>query len=89
MPEIYGKMLSADVIVLASPVYYYTFNVQMKTVLDRTIAIAGKLNGKTVYLISAGQAPNETYMATMIDSFRKYIGCFKDGRRLCVRLRHG
>jgi hypothetical protein len=31
-----------------------------------------------VCLISAGQAPDEIYMATMIDSFRKYIGCFQN-----------
>ncbi|MDR2803009.1 MAG: hypothetical protein LBB22_01805, partial [Treponema sp.] len=50
----------------------------MKAVLDRTIALHGRFRDKTVYLISAGQAPDETYMATMIDGFRKYIGCFKN-----------
>jgi hypothetical protein len=31
-----------------------------------------------VYLISTGQALDEMYTATMIDGFRKYIGCFKN-----------
>jgi hypothetical protein len=31
------------------------------------------------YLIGTGQAPNEDYMTTIIDSFRKYIGCFRAG----------
>jgi multimeric flavodoxin WrbA len=78
MNGIYSKMVAADVIVLASPVYFYTFNAQMKTVLDRTIALHGRFRDKTVCLISAGQAPGETYMATMIDGFRKYIGCFQN-----------
>jgi multimeric flavodoxin WrbA len=76
MDGIYNKMTVADVIVLVSPVYFYTFNAQMKAVLDRTIALHGKLHDKTMYLISTGQAPEEKYMTTMIDSFRKYIGCF-------------
>jgi multimeric flavodoxin WrbA len=77
MDEIYTKMMSADVMVLAAPVYFYTFNAQMKAVLDRTIApLHGKFHDKTMYLISTGQAPEEKYMTTMIDSFRKYIGYF-------------
>jgi multimeric flavodoxin WrbA len=79
MSELYEKMKAADVIVLAAPVYFYTWNAQMKTVIDRTIAIESVLINKTFYLISAGQAPNEQYMAAMIDSFRKYIGCFRAG----------
>jgi multimeric flavodoxin WrbA len=78
MKEIYDKMAVSDVVVLASPVYFYSFNAQMKAVLDRTIALHGMLHDKIMYLISAGEAPNETYMTTMIDSFRKYIGCFQN-----------
>jgi multimeric flavodoxin WrbA len=79
MKEIYIKMTEAEVIVFASPVYFFTWNAQMKTVLDRTFALEAKLTGKTFYLISAGQAPEEQYMTTMIDSFRKYISCFRAG----------
>ena len=78
MSELYEKLLAANVIVLASPVYYYTFNAQMKTVMDRTFAIENNFSGKTVYLIGAGAAPSEEYMTTMIDCFRKYIHCFGD-----------
>jgi multimeric flavodoxin WrbA len=79
MRELYEKMKGSEVIVLAAPVYFYTWNAQMKTVIDRTIAIGSLLTNKTFYLISTGQAPDEQYMGTMIDSFRKYIGCFKAG----------
>lgn len=78
MHEIYEKMIEADVIVFAAPVYFYTFNAQMKELMDRTIAIHEKWSNKTVYMISSGQAPEEKYMTTMIDCFRKYVGCFKD-----------
>ena len=39
MQEIYEKWLASDVVVLASPVYFYTWSAQMKAVLDRTFAI--------------------------------------------------
>lgn len=38
MTEILDKMLEADVIVMASPVYFYSIDAQMKTVIDRTVA---------------------------------------------------
>lgn len=33
--EIIGKMLAADVIVMATPVYFYAMSAQMKTLIDR------------------------------------------------------
>jgi multimeric flavodoxin WrbA len=76
MDDIYGKMQQADILVLASPVYFYSFNAQMKTVLDRTYALHGVLSDKTVYLIATGAAPAREYMSVIVDSFRRYIGCF-------------
>lgn len=77
MQKIYDKMKAADIIVFASPVYFYTWTSLMKRALDRTIAVEVQLTNKMFYLISAGQAPSEQYMTTMIDSFRKYISCFR------------
>jgi multimeric flavodoxin WrbA len=79
MDELYEKIKAADVIVFASPVYFYTWTAQMKAVIDRTVALESGLANKTFYLISTGQAPEEKYMTIMIDSFRKYIGCFRAG----------
>lgn len=82
MQEVFEKMKETDVIAFASPVYFYTWNALMKRAIDRTIAVEASLTNKTFYLISAGQAPAEQYMATMIDSFRKYMGCFRgEGNR--------
>ena len=38
MADILQKMIDADVIVLASPVYFYSINAQLKAVIDRTVA---------------------------------------------------
>lgn len=37
MAEILDKMVKADVIVMATPVYFYSMNGQMKTLIDRTV----------------------------------------------------
>ena len=79
MITIYEQLKTADVILFASPVYFYTWTSLMKRLIDRTFAIEKLLSNKTFYLISAGAAPNETYMKTMIDSFNQYIECFRSG----------
>lgn len=79
MGDIYKKWLAADAVALASPVYFYTWTSQMKAVLDRTFAIERKVKDITFYLISAAAAPTEDYMSLMLESFRKYVGCFRSG----------
>ncbi len=79
MQEIYQAMQKADVIVLASPVYFYTWTSLMKRMLDRTFAVISVLQNKTFYLLSTGAATGEEYMKTMIDSFQQYVSCFAAG----------
>lgn len=38
MAEVMQKMIDADVLVLASPVYFYAIDAQLKAVIDRTVA---------------------------------------------------
>lgn len=47
MAEIREKMLEADVIVLASPIYFYSMTARMKAVIDRTFAFYSQLDGFT------------------------------------------
>lgn len=79
MQEIYAAMYENDVIVLASPVYFYTWTSLMKRVIDRTFAVEPFLQNKTFYMLSTGAAPEEAYMKTMIDSFEQYTSCFRAG----------
>ena len=79
MIPLYEKMKAADVIVFASPVYFYTWTSLMKRVIDRTFAVDMILQNKTFYLLSAGAATDGSYMQTMTDSFRQYVGCFPAG----------
>lgn len=79
MVEIYDQMKNADIIVFTSPVYFYTWTSLMKRFIDRTFAVESILQNKAFYMISAGAAPEEKYMKTMIDSFKLYVSCFRAG----------
>jgi multimeric flavodoxin WrbA len=57
MAEILNKMINADVIVLATPVYFYTMRAQMKTLIDRTLPRYTEMMNKEFY-----------YIATMADT---------------------
>jgi multimeric flavodoxin WrbA len=46
MGEILAEMKKADVLVLASPVYFYSVSAQMKLLIDRTLPDYLKLEGK-------------------------------------------
>jgi len=39
MQKLYPKLLAADAIVLASPIYWFTFSAQLKTCIDRWYAL--------------------------------------------------
>ena len=78
MQEIYQKILAADVVVLASPIYYYTWTAQLKTVIDRTYAMLSTMRNKTFYMISTCMSPDESWCKVMIDSFRTYLGCYDE-----------
>lgn len=55
MAELLRQFQEADVIVLATPVYFYGISAQMKTFIDRTYPIWQHLGKKEVYyIISAG-----------------------------------
>lgn len=57
MQTIYPEILSADMVVFASPIYYFTVSAQLQAVIHRTYAIDIPKNVKKVALIlSSGSA---------------------------------
>ena len=61
MEDILNSMMLADVIVLASPVYYYNVNAQLKTMIDRTYARFMQLTNKEFYyILSCADDTNES-----------------------------
>ena len=74
MEAVLSKMREADVIVLATPVYFFTMCAQMKTMIDRTLGGAGKagLENKEFYLIATA-ADGKAAMERTIDGLRGYM----------------
>ena len=78
MPAILEQMLSADVIVLATPVYFYTMNAQMKTLIDRTCSRYTELKGKEFYFLLTAAEPDVKKMERTVESFRGFTACLED-----------
>lgn len=75
MAEIREAMLAADVIVLASPIYFYSMPAQLKAVLDRTYAFYSQLAGKTFCFLVTCAAPDDALTETMLASLRGFTCC--------------
>lgn len=80
MAEIREKMEQADVIVLSSPIYFYSMTSQMKAVIDRTYAFFSNLKGKTFYFILSCAAPDESLTETMVASLRGFTCCVPESK---------
>ncbi|SCP98136.1 flavodoxin family protein [Anaerobium acetethylicum] len=78
MTALLEKMVSADVILLATPVYFYTMSAQMKTFIDRTVPRYTEITGKEFYYIVAAADTEVSSMEKTIESFRGFtIDCLE------------
>ncbi len=68
------EMVSADVIVLATPVYFYSLAGQVKTLIDRCLACAAQLAGKEFYFLATA-ADGKAEMERTIDALRGFTDC--------------
>lgn len=80
MAEILNKMNSADVIVLSSPVYFYSIDAQLKTVIDRTVAQWTTIKNKEFYYIMTAAEDSDTVMNCTLECFRGFAVCL-DGSK--------
>lgn len=75
MPEILDKMVAADIIVMATPVYFYTMSAQMKTLIDRCCGRYTLITGKEFYFIVTAAESAQQKMARTIDTFQGFLDC--------------
>ena len=75
MAEVLVKMIDADVIVMATPVYFYTMDAQMKTLIDRTVARYTEINNKEFYFIVAAADDSKQAMERTVEGFRGFTSC--------------
>ena len=75
MAQILESMTVADVLVLATPVYFYTMCAQLKTLIDRTAARYTEVTNKEFYFIlTAADSRKETLERT-VEEFRGFLSC--------------
>lgn len=75
MTEVLKKIIAVDVLVLASPVYFYSIDAQLKAVIDRTLARWTQVKDKEFYYIMTAADADKTAMETTLACFRGYADC--------------
>lgn len=75
MPEILEKIINSDVIVLATPVYFYTMCGQMKTFIDRFCSRYTHIEGKNFYYIMTAADGNPHAMNRVLVEFDGLMAC--------------
>lgn len=87
--RIINKMAAADIIVLSSPVYFYSMTGQMKTLIDRVFNYEGDLSSKEFYYIITSTDNNEKALDGAIQGFRGFIHCLPNAKERGIVKGHG
>lgn len=84
MSEILQKMIDADVLVLASPVYFYSIDAQLKALIDRTVARWLEVKNKELYYIVTAADEEVTSADTTLACFRGYAECIEGAKEMGI-----
>lgn len=68
MAGIIDEIMKSDVIVFSSPVYFYSVSGQLKTLIDRLVAVYTKITGKDIYCLFAAAENGKS-------TFDRAFGC--------------
>lgn len=75
MAEILEKMIEADVIVMATPVYFYSINAQLKTLIDRTVARYTEIRDTEFYFMMTAAVESRQKLDSTLECLRGFIDC--------------
>jgi len=80
MAEVLEKMIAVDSIVMATPVYFYTMDAQMKTLIDRTVSRYTEIRNKEMYFIVSAADTRKQAMERTIEGFRGFTSCLSEAK---------
>lgn len=80
MAAILGKMIAADVIVMATPVSFYTMNGQMKTLIDRTCPGYTRICGKEFCFVMTAADSRKQALGRTLEGFRGFTSCLSGAK---------
>ena len=75
MSDVLQAMIDSDVLVLSSPVYFYSLSAQLKAVIDRTVARWTELANKELYYIATAAEADEDTLDTTLACFHGFAKC--------------
>lgn len=75
MADIIKEIFASDVIVFASPVYFYSISGQLKTLIDRLVTAYRLITNKEVYYIFAAGDKNPNFKIIEL-CMRGLVSCF-------------
>lgn len=79
--EIADKIKNADVVVFATPIYYYEMCGQMKTLLDRMNPLfSADYHFRDIYLLTTAAEAEESAMDGAVKGMQGWIDCFPKAR---------
>ena len=84
MAEVMQKLIDADVIVLASPVYFYSIDAQLKALIDRTVCRWTEVKDKEFYYIMTAADSGIESMETTLACFRGYADCVEGAKEMGI-----
>lgn len=84
MAEVMQKIIDADVLVLASPVYFYSIDAQLKALIDRTVCRWTEVKNKEFYYIMTAADSGMESMETTLACFRGYADCVEGAKEMGV-----
>ncbi len=75
------KMLHADVLAFATPVYYYGISGQLKTLLDRCNPLySSNYQFREIYLLFTAAEEDEDVAKRVLDGFDGWVVCYEKAR---------
>ena len=77
MAAIMQQIIDCDVLVLASPVYFYSIDAQLKAVIDRTVCRWTEVKDKEMYYIMTAADEERSSMDTTLACFRGSADCIE------------
>ena len=85
MAPLLNKMVQADVIVLATPVYFYSCDGQLKTFIDRTVPRYAEISNKDFYFIVTAADTSYQNMTRTLETLRGFTqGCLDGANEKAV-----
>lgn len=77
---ILAKLLSVDILVLSTPIYFYDMAGQLKTFIDRVLPVYDRIPIKDVYLIATCADERKSSLDAAIAGVQGFVDCLNNAK---------